>query len=153
MAIFSKRSRTFASGHKKANATNYRRFHGIQKKNDAKPLNRRDFSKHSVEGLEMSRLVQKIQIFCERMHEEFVKGAIHSSFRRCSKDLVTDLVNENISEIIEPSGKRLALRCTLHWIAKCVLRCKFFLACRSSVWQMKQELVVTVQADQEQKAR
>lgn len=106
--IREKRSRSFASSHKKASATNYRRFHGIQKRDDAKPLNHRDFSKDLVKGLEMNRLVKKI------MHEEFA-----FIFKRCSKDLVTDLGNENISEKIEASGKRLALGCTLQWNTKC----------------------------------
>jgi len=125
---FSKWSRSFASSHKKASATNYGRFHGIRKRDDAKPLNHRDFSKDLVKGLEMNRLVKKNQVFCERMHEEFV-----FIFKRCSKDLVTDLGNENMSENIEASCKRLALGCTLQWNTKCVLRYKLFLACRSSV--------------------
>lgn len=104
MDKFSKRSRFFASSHKKAKATKYGRFHGIRKRDDAKPLNHRDFSKDLVKGLEMNRLVKKNQVFCERMHEEFV-----FIFKRCSKDLVTDLGNENMSENIEASGKRLAL--------------------------------------------
>lgn len=94
----------------------------------------------------MNRLVKKNQVFCERMHEEFV-----FIFKRCSKDLVTDLGNENMSENIEASGKRLALGCTLQWNTKCVLRYKLFLACRSSVWQMTQELVFIIQAEQEQR--
>lgn len=77
--IREKGSRSFASSHKKASATNYRRFHGIQKRDDAKPLNHRDFSKDLVKGLEINRLVKKIRYSvkeCMKSLHSYSRGVV-----------------------------------------------------------------------------